>query len=464
MAIGDIKTFTITYPGDPGLELVINAIDLGGGKTTFEIQCVTGYADINALYWHDGVDDGSVFDLGTKKDNSLNMNGTGEDWDGGIKLSSTGLGKEGDAKSTYLQEGEFLYKTVDLDWSTLDTLGVRATSTSTAEGSIKGVADEPVVTDCPHIVIDDVTVTEGVDGFAEFTVSMPEAYLYDVTITYSTEDGTAGSSDYTAKTGTITIPAGQTSATIKIAILDDTNPESTETFVVKLTKMTADLPGVEGTDDIDLTACIADHTGVGTILDNDNGGTDPGGGGSELAPQTALSHGYWMNHPLTDSEGFADNVGSLTFDAFFNLDDPLPGVEWEDGSIDKGTKIVLELEDLTFEQAVAFGNGSNAGADVMVPETLTGEYQRLVSEAATAVLNFYDTVDNDSGTNNSASFVEWYIYLRNLTDNDLDATNNPTNATEVLADLIAQVDATLSGDAGAYTVEQLTDLLEGTHH
>jgi hypothetical protein len=136
MAIGDIKTFTITYAG---LELEINAIDLGGGQTTFSVTCVSGYADINALYWNDGIADGSNFDLGTKKDNSLNMNGTGEDWDGGVKLSSTGIGPMGEAKPTYLQAGETYNVTAAVDWATLDTLGVRATSTSTAEGSIKGM-------------------------------------------------------------------------------------------------------------------------------------------------------------------------------------------------------------------------------------------------------------------------------------------------------------------------------------
>ena len=54
------------------------------------MKCLEGFADINALYWHDEIDDGSSCSLGTKKDSSLNMNGTGEDWDGGLKLSSTG--------------------------------------------------------------------------------------------------------------------------------------------------------------------------------------------------------------------------------------------------------------------------------------------------------------------------------------------------------------------------------------
>jgi hypothetical protein len=58
MAIGDIKTFDISYSG---LTLQIIAIDLGGGQTTFSVKCLEGSADINALYWNDGIADGSSF-------------------------------------------------------------------------------------------------------------------------------------------------------------------------------------------------------------------------------------------------------------------------------------------------------------------------------------------------------------------------------------------------------------------
>jgi hypothetical protein len=263
MAIGDIKTFDIVYSG---LTLQINAIDLGGGKTTFEIKCISGSADINALYWGDNVADGNIFDLGTKKDNSLNMNGTGVDWDGGLKLSSTGLGTAGVNKTTYLTAGEhYDVLAADVSWDSLGTLGVRATSTSTAEGSIKGVDTGGTVTLAPQISVDDVTVTEGVDANAVFTVSLNHAYLYDITISYGTSNGSAQDvSDYTGiPSGTVTILAGQTSATVSVAIVNDSLPEPTETFNVNLTAATADIPGP------DISVVISDNLGVGTILDDD---------------------------------------------------------------------------------------------------------------------------------------------------------------------------------------------------
>lgn len=56
-----------------------------------------------------------------------------------------------------------------------------------------------------------------------------------VSVIYATTNGTAAAgSDYTAKSGLLTIPAGQTSASINVAVTDDTVAEPFETFVVKL--------------------------------------------------------------------------------------------------------------------------------------------------------------------------------------------------------------------------------------
>jgi hypothetical protein len=162
MTVGSFKTFNYVYQG---LVLEVTAEDLGGGQTSFTVKCLEGYADINALYWTNGVVDGNQFDLSTKKDNSLSMNGTGEDWDGGVILSSTGLGSDGLEKPTYLTAGESYTKVEAVDWATLDTFGIRATSTSTAEGSIKAVDNEPVITGQAGRNL----FTENFDGYGEET-------------------------------------------------------------------------------------------------------------------------------------------------------------------------------------------------------------------------------------------------------------------------------------------------------
>ncbi len=209
--------------------------------------------------------------------------------------------------------------------------------------------------------------------------------------------------------------------------------------------------------DDSFTYSVSDgHGGVDTAtVDICIDGVSPPGGNEPPDPPTnpasALSHGYWMNHNFSNSEGFAAAVGATSFDDFFGIDSPTE-TTWTDAN----NTATTSLTDLSFLRAVAFGNGAGNAGDTMTPNPGTG-YEGLVREAATAVLNYYDTDSN-------ASLVEWYIYERNLHDNDLDASNNPTNAAGVLADLKAQVEATIEGADGAYTVSELEALLQLTHH
>jgi len=146
------------------------------GKTSFKVTVLEGSLDLNAVYWGDGDDTGNESGLQgdwqtqtTKKgtvdagiaedgtmtfagsDNALNMNGVDEVWDGGIKLSNAGLGDEegtfSDNWDTDLDGNPCYEFCADGDITAfLATLGVRGTSTSTEEGSIKlvGSDDEPV--------------------------------------------------------------------------------------------------------------------------------------------------------------------------------------------------------------------------------------------------------------------------------------------------------------------------------
>lgn len=283
MALGDIKTFDYTYEG---LTLRIVALDRGDGTTDFQITCVSGYADINALWWSDGDNVSEGDTTLVKSDSSLNMNGTGETWDGYERLSSTGLGKLGWEKGTALTAGETLYvQDVELDWALLDTLGVRATSTSTAGGSIKGVDDSAVVQELPTISIGDVTVDEGDD--AHFTVTLSNTYPYDITVSYATADGTAvEGGDYSGATGTVTIPAGQTSATVTVSTTEDDVFEMTEDFTVVLSDAYADLPDAFGGD---VPVSASDDSGTATIIDD------------EQVPTVSISAGN--PNPQTEGEG-----------------------------------------------------------------------------------------------------------------------------------------------------------------
>lgn len=109
--------------------------------------------------------------------------------------------------------------------------------------------------DLVEMTIEDTAAEEG-DGFLEFTVSLSQASRLDVSGDYSTNDGTAtADSEYTATSGTLTIPAGDLSATIVVDIIDDKLDEQDKTFTVHLSNP--------------VNAAITDNQAVGTIIDND---------------------------------------------------------------------------------------------------------------------------------------------------------------------------------------------------
>jgi hypothetical protein len=129
-----------------------------------------------------------------------------------------------------------------------------ATNATIASGQGIGT----ILDDEPRINITDATVNEGNTGTRPitFTVSLSAPYDVPVTISYATANGTAtAGSDYQASSGTLTIPAGQTSGTITVQVSGDRLAEPNETFFVNLSNPNY---GV-----------ISDGQGVGTIVDDE---------------------------------------------------------------------------------------------------------------------------------------------------------------------------------------------------
>lgn len=118
-----------------------------GERFFADIAVTEGAMDVNAVYFGDDNPSGPSVQL----DGPLNMNGGGSrlgseavQWDDAVELSTPGLGPDGADKDTFLSEGDTL--TVELDIESLneiDFFGIRATSTTTDEGSIKAVSGEP---------------------------------------------------------------------------------------------------------------------------------------------------------------------------------------------------------------------------------------------------------------------------------------------------------------------------------
>ena len=123
----------------------------------------------------------------------------------------------------------------------------------------------------PALSISSPVVTETNAGSTTmtFVVSLSAVSAVSTTVNFATADGTAtAGTDYTARTGTLTIAAGSLSGNIAITRFGDKVPEANETLFVDLSGPT--------------NATIAQSRGTGTITDND-------GTVTVTAPNTAVT-------------------------------------------------------------------------------------------------------------------------------------------------------------------------------
>ncbi len=140
------------------------------------------------------------------------------------------------------------------------TLSAPSNATIADGTGIGTITDNDDPAPLPTLSVNDVSVNENA-GTASFTVSLSGASTQNVSFTFATSNGTAtAGSDYTATNVNRTINAGSTSTTITVPILEDQLDEPNETFNVTLSAPS--------------NATIADGTGIGTIQDNDEAGTE----------------------------------------------------------------------------------------------------------------------------------------------------------------------------------------------
>lgn len=120
-------------------------------------------------------------------------------------------------------------------------------------------ADPPQPPMAPTISVADVTIAEGDSGvsYAEFTISLSAAATKQVTVRYATADrsATAFDRDYAPASGSVAFAPGETSKTVRVAVMGDARRESDETFAFVLSSPSG--------------AAIARGAAVGTITNDD---------------------------------------------------------------------------------------------------------------------------------------------------------------------------------------------------
>ena len=144
----------------------------------------------------------------------------------------------------------------------------------------------------PSLSIGDASVAESAEALS-FAVTLSAVSGRMVSVAYATSDGTAAAGlDYVATSGTLVVPAGESTATILVPILQDAVGEFAETFTLALSDPT--------------NAAVPAGLATATIIDNDEtvagDGSDDGMAVLAIANASVAEGGAGVTLAVTLSE------------------------------------------------------------------------------------------------------------------------------------------------------------------
>jgi VCBS repeat-containing protein len=378
-----MSTYTWEFGAEgSGLHFTIAYNEADG---TFTVTSLEGSFDLNALWFSDGNTTSDGYTL-VKSDSSLNMNGSNtiwEDdgtatsekiiWDDYAKLSSPGLGTEGEDKDSFISAGETAtFSLADFglegfDPATYGTLGVRATSVNGGD-SIKFVDQEPEVSDgnvAPVANDDDATAQEA-GGIA---------------------NGTSG-----------TDPIGN-------VLGNDTDED------VGSLEVTAVRTGAEGDTGTDGTVGVALQGLYGTLTLNANGSytyevDNDHPDVQEMTPEDSLTE--YFTYTVTDNGGLTD-LATLTITINGQNDAAVISVNGEGEFISGGSP---ELIDNTVGITDVDGN-TLSSAEVTIDNFLAGDTLNFTKQLG--ITGSYDSINGIMTLSGDASLGEYEDAIESIT-------------------------------------------------
>lgn len=193
---------------------------------------------------------------------------TGATWTSVATGGATGNSASGSGninETLTLPSGASVTYTVIANISPLTTGTLVNTATVLQKNDVNPGNDSSTDTDLAAVFVSIAPIADGVEGSSngKFRVTQAGITETNTVVSYSIAGTATNGSDYATLTGTVTIPAGSTSADIDVLVQNDAIVETTENVVVTLTGF------VGGAQEVLLDPNFALRTATVTIADND---------------------------------------------------------------------------------------------------------------------------------------------------------------------------------------------------
>ena len=341
------------------------------GPTDYEVQWKSGQQD-----WDEGADGRNAIVVGQS---SYRISGLSNDTSYTIRVAAFNGGGTG-------------------KWSDL------VTATPATGAGLPSSASDSASPQASTLSVADARVAEprsGGSATLDFVVTLNPAVSGTVTVDYATSNDTAtAGADYTATSGTLTFAAGETSKTVAVTVLSDSNNEGNETM--KLTLSNA--KGTAEISDGEATGTITTPTILVSVADARV--AEPGAGGSAtldfavtlnrppyLSAGTVTVDYATSNDTATAGSDYTATSGTLTF-AVGESSKTVAVTVLSDSHNEGSETMKLTLSnvkgtavigDATIDDGEAVGTITNAGP---IPQAWISRFGRTVADQ---VLDAVDT-------------------------------------------------------------------------
>lgn len=282
------------------------------------------------------------------------------------------------------------------------------------------------------IAATDDTATEASTTTGTFTVTLATASSGTTTVNYSVSGTATPTDDYTALSGSVDITDGNTTGTITVTPVDDTETESSETVIVSLGTGVGYTVGTPSQATVTITDDDVSGDPIATIAATDATATESGTttGTFTVTLDDASSGTTTINYTVSGSATPTDDYTALsgTVDITDTNTTATITVTPVDDSIIEGTETVV----VTLASGTGYVVGSPNSDTVSITSDDTGGAEPLATVVAT------DAIATESGTT-TATFT---IYFSEPASGDTDVTYRVNGLAENGTDY-----TTLSGTA-----------------